>query len=95
MVEGVRAKMAHLQEALEGAQGEVETLQRRLHMAARQHKADLSDAQLQIQVCMVWVCGGVGGGVVGACACMWGGLEGAVGACVCMPGYCAWIRNWQ
>lgn len=49
-VEGVRAKMAGLQEKLEAATQEQEALQRRLAIAARQHKADLSDAQLQIQV---------------------------------------------
>ena len=51
-LEGVRTKMTHLQEKLNGALAEQDTLQRRMHMAARQHKADLSDAQLQIQVLM-------------------------------------------
>ena len=49
-VEGVRGKIAGLQEALEAAQAEQGHLEKRLAMAARQHKADLSDAQLQVQV---------------------------------------------
>lgn len=50
VVEGVRCKIAGLQEALDAALAEQAGLERRLAMAARQHKADLSDAQLQIQV---------------------------------------------
>lgn len=41
------------QEKLEAAVGEKETLQRRVQMAARQHAADLSDAQLQIQASLL------------------------------------------
>ena len=48
-MENVRSKISGLQEALECAIGEQGNLERRLAIAARQHKADLSDAQLQIQ----------------------------------------------
>ncbi|KAK9808495.1 hypothetical protein WJX73_000957 [Symbiochloris irregularis] len=51
-VEGVRGKIAGLQEALEASQAEQAALERRLTIAARQHKADLSDAQLQVQVAL-------------------------------------------